>query len=91
MKKVMFAVMAVMMGLMFIGCTTATIDFWESHTDVVAHDKALEMLGTDRSDSGYTYKATAKSVQCLKDRIAKDGYYTLQADIDCAENAVGRE
>lgn len=53
---------ATAMVLMMGGCTTTTMGFWESNTDVEAHDKALDMLGTDRSDTGYTYKATAKAV-----------------------------
>jgi uncharacterized protein YceK len=85
MMKVMFAIMAVMV---MSGCTTKTMDFMESMQIEGQHDKAMAFLGSARSGSGYTYKATPKAVQCLKDRIAKDGYYTLQADIGCAENMV---
>ena len=87
MIKVLFAITVV---LVFNGCTTKSIEFMDNNVDEESHNKALEFLGTDRSDKGYTYKATEKAKQCLKDRIAKDGYYTLQADIDCYNNSIAR-
>jgi hypothetical protein len=82
MKYVMVGIMALVMS----GCTATTMDFMEKHSDAEAHASAMKFLGDDHGT--LVYKATEKSKQCLRDRIEKDGYYTIQADIVCAENSI---
>jgi len=85
MKKVMLAVMLMMMVVMS-GCTPATVDFIESMQVDGQHEKALEFLGDEKGT--LVYKATPKAKECLRAKMVERGYYLVQDDIDCFDNEV---
>lgn len=81
MKKVMLAVMAV---VMMSGCTPKTIEFMDSMQVEGQHEKAMKFLGDDKGT--LVYKASDKAKQCLKDKMNARGFYVVQDDIDCWDN-----
>jgi uncharacterized protein YceK len=87
MKNVMLAVMAV---VVMSGCTAKTVEFVEGSQVAGQHDKAMEFLGSDRSDKGLVYKASPKAKECLKQKLYERGYWMLQDELDCLDNSIGK-
>jgi hypothetical protein len=75
MKKVMVAVIAM---VMMSGCTLKVPEVGEHMKSPI----------TPESDGTLVYKASEWSKQCLKDRWVKDGYWTIQSEIDCLDNSI---
>jgi hypothetical protein len=82
MKKVyLLAVLAV---ITFSGCTAGMMDYMERH----AGESSMVSPITPVQEGTLFYKASPKAKQCLKDKVNARGYWMLQDEVDCWDNAV---